>query len=61
MTDEGSRITQGSFDAFEETMANLASTAEILKAVVQMIEGARGLMIASACATRAPTVFPYAP
>ena len=38
------------FDGFEETMANLASTAEMLKAVVQMIEGARGRMLASACA-----------
>jgi hypothetical protein len=38
------------FDGFEETMASLASTAEMLKAVVQMIEGARGRMLASACA-----------
>lgn len=38
------------FDGFEETMANLATTAEMLKAVVQMIEGARGRMLASACA-----------
>ena len=38
------------FDGFEETVANLANTAEMLKAVVQMIEGARGRMIASACA-----------
>jgi len=38
------------FDGFEETMANLAHTAEMLNAVVQMIEGARGRMIASACA-----------
>jgi hypothetical protein len=38
------------FDGFEETMANLASTAEMLRAVVQMIEGARGRMLASACA-----------
>jgi hypothetical protein len=38
------------FDGFEETMANLATTAEMLKAVVEMIEGARGRMIASACA-----------
>ena len=38
------------FDGFEETMANLATTAEMLKAVVQMIDGARGRMIASACA-----------
>ena len=38
------------FDGFEETMANLASTAEMLRAVVQMIEGARGRMLATACA-----------
>jgi hypothetical protein len=38
------------FDGFEETLANLANTAEVLKALVQMIEGARGRMIASACA-----------
>jgi hypothetical protein len=38
------------FDGFEETMANLATTAEMLRAVVQMIDGARGRMIASACA-----------
>jgi hypothetical protein len=31
-------------------MANLANTAEMFKAVVQMIESARGRMIASACA-----------
>jgi hypothetical protein len=38
------------FDGFEETVANLATTAEMLRAVVQMIDGARGRMIASACA-----------
>ena len=38
------------FDGFEETMASLATTAEMLRAVVQMIDGARGRMIASACA-----------
>ena len=38
------------FDGFEETVANLVSTAEMLKAVVQMIEGARERMLASACA-----------
>src|SRR6201998_3519420 len=38
------------FDGFEDTMANSATTAEMLKAVVQMIDGARGRMIASACA-----------
>jgi hypothetical protein len=31
-------------------MANLATTAEMLEAVVKMIEGARGRMLASACA-----------
>jgi hypothetical protein len=38
------------FDGFEETVANLETTAEMLRAVVQMIEGARGRMLASACA-----------
>ena len=42
--------TQEAFHGFRETMANLATTAEMLKAVVDMIEGARGRMIASACA-----------
>jgi hypothetical protein len=38
------------FGGFEETVANPAATMEMLKAVVEMIEGARGRMIASACA-----------
>jgi|HubBroStandDraft_6_1064221.scaffolds.fasta_scaffold268357_1 hypothetical protein len=38
------------FDGFEETVANLETTAEMLRAVAQMIEGARGRMLASACA-----------
>jgi hypothetical protein len=38
------------FDGFEETVANLATTAEMLRAVAQMIEGARGRMLASASA-----------
>jgi hypothetical protein len=38
------------FDGFEETMANLADAEEMLKAIVQMIEGAGGRMIVSACA-----------
>jgi hypothetical protein len=38
--------SEEAFDGFEETMANLAATAEMLKAVVQMIER----MLASACA-----------
>jgi hypothetical protein len=42
--------SQEGFDGFEETVASLAATAEMLKAVVEMIEGARGRMIASACA-----------
>lgn len=49
------------FDGFEETVANLATTAEMLKAVVQMIEGARGRMLASACAClqdKSPSDFP---
>jgi hypothetical protein len=41
---------QEAFDGFEETLANLTTTAQMLKAVVQMIESARGRMIASACA-----------
>jgi hypothetical protein len=42
--------SEEAFDGFEETMASLATTAEMLKAVVQMIEGARGRMLSSACA-----------
>jgi hypothetical protein len=38
------------FDGFEETVANLMNTAAMLKAVVQMIEGAHERMLASACA-----------
>lgn len=38
------------FDGFEETLLNLANTADSLKAMVQMIEGAHARMIASACA-----------
>ena len=38
------------FDGFEETMANLANAEEMLKAIVQIIEGAHGCMIVSACA-----------
>jgi hypothetical protein len=38
------------FDGFEETVANLAATAEMLRAVVQMVEGARARMLASASA-----------
>ena len=38
------------FDGFEETMANLANTAQMLNAMVQMIEGAHRRMIVSACA-----------
>jgi hypothetical protein len=54
--------SEEAFDGFEETMANLATTAEMLKAVVQMIEGARGRMLASACAClqkRKPLSFAY--
>jgi hypothetical protein len=49
------------FDGFEETMANLATSAQMLKAVVDMIEGARGRMLASACAclqNESPRGFP---
>jgi hypothetical protein len=42
--------SQEGFDGFGETVASLAAAAEMLKAVVEMIEGARGRMIASACA-----------
>jgi len=38
------------FDGFEEAIGNLANTEEMLKAIVQMIEGAHGRMIVSACA-----------
>lgn len=41
---------QEAFDGFEETLENLTTTAQMLNAVVQMIESARGRMIASACA-----------
>ena len=42
--------SEAGFNGFEETMANLANTAEVLKAIVQMIEGAPGRMIVSASA-----------
>jgi len=41
---------EGGFEGFEETVADLEGTAKMLGAVVEMIEGARGRMIASACA-----------
>jgi hypothetical protein len=43
----------------DRTMANLASTAEMLRAVVQMIEGARGRWHppVHACKTRVLTIF----
>ena len=50
------------FDGFEETLANLANTARMLNAMVQMIEGAQGRMIVSACAClqkRKPQNFAY--
>jgi hypothetical protein len=41
---------EGAFEGFEETIADLEGAAKMLTAVVEMIEGARGRMIASACA-----------
>jgi len=38
------------FEGFEETLANLDDAAKMLRAVVEMIEGAHGRMVASACA-----------
>jgi hypothetical protein len=42
--------SEADFDGFEETIADLGNTAQMLKAVVQMIEGAQARMIVSACA-----------
>ena len=36
------------FDGFEEAIGNPANTEEMLKAIIQMIEGAHGRMIVSA-------------
>jgi hypothetical protein len=38
------------FDGFAEITANLADTTKMLRAMIEMIEGARGRMIVSACA-----------
>ena len=38
------------FDDFAEVMGDFANTVQMLRAVVQMIEGAQGRMIVSACA-----------
>jgi hypothetical protein len=42
--------SEAGFDDFAEVMGDLANTVQMLRAVVQMIEGAQGRMIASACA-----------
>jgi hypothetical protein len=41
---------EAGFDDFAEVMGDLANTVQMLRAVVQMIEGAQGRMIVSACA-----------
>jgi hypothetical protein len=41
---------EAGLDGFVEITANLANTAQMLRSVVQMIEGAHGRMIVSACA-----------
>jgi hypothetical protein len=41
---------EAGLDGFVEITANLANTAQMLRSVVQMIEGAHGRMIISACA-----------
>ena len=53
---------EASRTAYSITMANLANTARMLNAMVQMIEGAQGRMIVSACAClqkRKPQNFAY--
>jgi hypothetical protein len=42
--------SEGGFDDFAEVVGNLANTAQMLRAVIEMIEGAQGRMIVSACA-----------
>jgi hypothetical protein len=41
---------EAGFDGFAEITANLANTTQMLRAMIEMIEGARGRMIVSACA-----------
>jgi hypothetical protein len=41
---------EAGFDDFAEVMGDFANTVQMLRAVVQMIEGAQGRMIVSACA-----------
>jgi hypothetical protein len=41
---------EAGFDDFAEVMGNLANTTQMLRAMLEMIEGARGRMIVSACA-----------
>jgi hypothetical protein len=42
--------SEAGFDDFAEVVGNLANTAQMLRAVIEMIEGAKGRMIVSACA-----------
>jgi hypothetical protein len=41
---------EAGFDDFAEVMGNLANTAQMLRAMIDMLEGAQGRMIVSACA-----------
>ena len=40
---------EAGFDGFAEISSNLANTTKMLRAMIEMIEGARGRMIVSAC------------
>jgi hypothetical protein len=40
---------EAGFDEFAEISSNLANTTKMLRAMIEMIEGARGRMIVSAC------------
>jgi hypothetical protein len=42
--------SEAGFDDFAEVVGNLANTAQMLRAMIEMIEGAQGRMIVSACA-----------
>jgi hypothetical protein len=41
---------EAGFDDFAEVMGDLANTLQMLRAIVQMVEGAQGRMMVSACA-----------
>jgi hypothetical protein len=43
--------SEAGFDDFAEVLGNLANAAQMLRAVIEMIEGAHGRMIVSACAS----------